>query len=85
MPNPCHAALLHPSAGGFRHLHPPFTIHRVDCGASLLVAMGGKDVDRLPTASTCTNTLKLPNFRRTATLREKLVYAIKAGAGFELS
>ena len=54
-------------------------------GASLLAAVGGRDVDRLPTASTCSNTLKLPNFRRTATLREKLLYAIKAGAGFELS
>jgi hypothetical protein len=58
---------------------------QVDCGASLLAPVGGRDVDRLPTASTCSNTLKLPNFRRTATLREKLLYAIKAGAGFELS
>ncbi|KAL4858841.1 E3 ubiquitin-protein ligase UPL7 [Chlorella vulgaris] len=71
--------------GGFQHLNPPFTIHKVDCGASLLASVGGKDVDRLPTASTCSNLLKLPNFRRTATLREKLLYAIKAGAGFELS
>ncbi|KAI7846263.1 hypothetical protein COHA_000243 [Chlorella ohadii] len=82
--------------GGFKHLHPPLTIHKVDCGASLLAAVGGKDVDRLPTASTCSNTLKasaceqqtttcLPNFRRSATLREKLLYAIKSGAGFELS
>ncbi|KAI3428601.1 hypothetical protein D9Q98_007424 [Chlorella vulgaris] len=71
--------------GGFQHLNPPLTIHKVDCGASLLAAVGGKDVDRLPTASTCSNLLKLPNFRRTATLREKLLYAIKAGAGFELS
>ncbi|KAL4428287.1 hypothetical protein ABPG75_002376 [Micractinium tetrahymenae] len=71
--------------GGFKHLTPPLTIHKVDCGASLLAAVGGKDVDRLPTASTCSNTLKLPNFRRTSTLREKLLYAIKSGAGFELS
>ncbi|PRW44359.1 E3 ubiquitin- ligase UPL7 [Chlorella sorokiniana] len=70
--------------GGFKHLQPPLTIHKVDCGASLLAAVGGKDVDRLPTASTCSNTLKLPNFRRSATLREKLLYAIKSGAGFEL-
>lgn len=99
--------------GGFKHLHPPLTIHKaiasvpcscckpsrlrrcaaialwlsaaahqlrrcfnaslhrassvptrlplpqVDCGASLLAAVGGKDVDRLPTASTCSNTLKV--------------------------
>lgn len=58
---------------------------QVDCGASLLAAVGGRDVDRLPTASTCSNTLKLPNYRRAATLREKLLYATRAGAGFELS
>jgi hypothetical protein len=29
--------------------------------------------------------LKLPNFRRKATLKEKLLYAIGSGAGFELS
>ena len=39
--------------GGFSHLNPPLTIHKVDCGASLLAAVGGKDVDRLPSASTC--------------------------------
>jgi hypothetical protein len=43
------------------------------------------DVDRLPSASTCFNTLKLPNYRRKETLRAKLLYAISAGAGFELS
>ena len=40
---------------------------------------------RLPTASTCFNLLKLPNYRKKATLREKLRYAISSGAGFELS
>jgi hypothetical protein len=57
----------------------------VDCGASLLAAVGGRDVDRLPSSSTCHNTLKLPNFRRASTLRDKLLYAIKSGAGFEMS
>lgn len=65
--------------------HFPSPMCQVDCGASLLASVGGRDVVRLPTASTCSNTLKLPNFRRTATLREKLLYAIHAGAGFELS
>ena len=32
---------------------PPPPPTQVDCGASLLAAVGGKDVDRLPTASTC--------------------------------
>ncbi|KAF6266493.1 hypothetical protein COO60DRAFT_1469979 [Scenedesmus sp. NREL 46B-D3] len=57
--------------GGFKHLQPPLTIH--------------KDVDRLPSASTCYNMLKLPNYKRAATLKQKLLYAIGAGAGFELS
>lgn len=71
--------------GGFKHLQPPLTIAKVDCGASPLALLGGKDVDRLPSASTCFNTLKLPNYRRGVTLRRKLLDAISAGAGFELS
>lgn len=72
--------------GGFKHLQPPLTIHKVDCGGSPLAMIGvGKDVDRLPTASTCYNMLKLPNYRKRSTLREKLLYAIHSNAGFELS
>lgn len=40
---------------------------------------------RLPTAATCFNTLKLPAYERKTTLREKLLYSIRSGAGFELS
>ena len=40
---------------------------------------------RLPTASTCMNLLKLPEFKEEKLLREKLFYAIEAGSGFELS
>lgn len=29
--------------------------------------------------------LKLPNYRRASTLRKKLLYAISANAGFDLS
>lgn len=52
--------------------------------------MSGSEQDkealtRLPTASTCMNLLKLPPYQSTETLREKLRYAIAAGAGFELS
>ncbi len=71
--------------GGFKYLQPPFTMHLVDCDASLLALVGGKDVDRLPSASTCYNMLKLPNYRRGSTMKEKLLYAINANAGFELS
>ncbi|KAJ3269143.1 Ubiquitin-protein ligase E3B [Borealophlyctis nickersoniae] len=45
----------------------------------------GKDAERLPTASTCFNMLKLPAYKKKSTLKEKLLYAIKSGAGFELS
>jgi hypothetical protein len=71
--------------GGFRHLTPPFTIAKVACSASLFAHVGGRDVQRLPTASTCFNTLKLPNYRRSQTMRDKLLFAINARAGFDLS
>jgi len=59
---------------GFRELHPAFCIHH-----------GGSEVDRLPSASTCMNLLKLPEFKDEDTLRNKLLYAIESAAGFELS
>ncbi|XP_006820665.1 ubiquitin-protein ligase E3C-like [Saccoglossus kowalevskii] len=59
---------------GFKDLHPAFCIH-----------YGGSDADRLPSASTCMNLLKLPAFTDKQTLSEKLLYAIESGAGFELS
>ncbi|XP_014356557.2 ubiquitin-protein ligase E3C [Papilio machaon] len=58
---------------GFKDLIPSFCIQ--SAGAA----------DRLPTASTCMNLLKLPEFRSEQALAEKLLYAIQAGAGFELS
>jgi hypothetical protein len=57
----------------------------VVCEASVFAIIGGKDVDRLPTASTCYNMLKLPTYKRASTVRAKLKYAISSGAGFELS
>ena len=61
---------------GFGSLNPPFTIQRVGIMS---------DGDRLPTASTCFNTLKLPTYSSEKVLRERLLYAIQSGAGFELS
>lgn len=58
---------------------------QVPCEASPFAAVGARDVNRLPSASTCFNLLKLPNYRRADTLRMKLLYAISANAGFELS
>ena len=81
-----------PPFGGFKHLHPPFTLHKVRCDVTngvvggALASLGlAKDVERLPTASTCFNILKLPNFRRLETMKAKLRTAMYAGAGFELS
>lgn len=70
---------------GFKHLQPSFTIHKVACDSSLWAVIGGQDVERLPSASTCYNTLKLPTYKRSSTLKAKLLYAISSNAGFELS
>jgi ubiquitin-protein ligase E3 C len=58
---------------GFKDLFPPFC-----------VMSGGQD-DRLPSASTCMNLLKLPIFPDFKTLESRLKYALSSGAGFELS
>ncbi len=44
-----------------------------------------KETYRLPTSSTCFNLLKLPNYNKQSTLRERLRYAISSNSGFELS
>lgn len=65
---------------GFKHLEPQFCIQRAapeDVSDDML--------DRLPTSATCMNLLKLPPYKRKETLREKLLYAINADAGFDLS
>ena len=59
---------------GFGSLNPRFSIR--DSGA---------DETRLPSTSTCVNLLKLPRYTHAGTLREKLLYAVHAGAGFDLS
>jgi len=74
-----------PPLQGFKHLNPPFVIHKVDCEASPFAYFGAEDVNRLPSASTCFNMLKLPNYRRLATLEKSLNYAAESRAGFELS
>jgi len=59
---------------GFKELRPSFAIRS-----------SGADRTRLPSASTCVNLLKLPEYSTEAELREKVLYAINAGAGFDLS
>lgn len=72
--------------GGFKYMNPPFTIQ---LAASDLVhpAMGlfGGTKERLPSASTCSNTLRLPPYMREKIMREKLLYAVQSDAGFDLS
>ncbi|KAK2176480.1 hypothetical protein NP493_662g01045 [Ridgeia piscesae] len=83
---------------GFAHLEPPFSIRCVevsddqDTGDTVGSVLKGffnihktAPVSRLPTSSTCFNLLKLPNYQRKSTLREKLRYAINSNTGFELS
>ena len=59
---------------GFSHLNPLFSIR--DSGA---------DENRYPTTSTCVNLLKLPMYKTEGVLREKLLAAVRSGAGFDLS
>ncbi|KZT24637.1 HECT-domain-containing protein [Neolentinus lepideus HHB14362 ss-1] len=59
---------------GFKELVPNFAIRDA-----------GSDENRLPTSSTCVNLLKLPRYQSEAVLRNKILQAIYAGAGFDLS
>ncbi len=60
---------------GFGNLNPRFSIR--DSGSG--------DEGRLPSTSTCVNLLKLPRYTSARVLREKLLYAVNSGAGFDLS
>lgn len=59
---------------GFSQLNPRFSIRDAS-----------RDETRLPSTSTCVNLLKLPRYSTEAILREKLLYAVNSGAGFDLS
>lgn len=58
---------------GFRSFNPKFCIHKVP------------DATRLPTASTCANLLKLPEYTSFKMLQAKVLQAIRAESGFDLS
>ncbi|KAL3311229.1 Ubiquitin-protein ligase E3C [Cichlidogyrus casuarinus] len=62
-----------PPMFGFRHLVPAFSL-QLD-----------PDPERLPTSSTCSNLLTIPDGVDEETLRQKLVYVISSAAGFEYS
>ncbi|KAL4866283.1 hypothetical protein BDV12DRAFT_173175 [Aspergillus spectabilis] len=59
---------------GFSHLNPRFSIRD-----------SSEDQERLPSTSTCVNLLKLPRYKSANVLKEKLLYAVNSGAGFDLS
>lgn len=59
---------------GFKSLNPKFSIRD-----------SGSDENRLPSAATCVNLLKLPAYKNPKKMREKLLTAITSGAGFDLS
>lgn len=59
---------------GFSQLNPRFSIRDA-----------GGDETRLPSTSTCVNLLKLPRYLTETILRQKLLYAVNSGAGFDLS
>lgn len=59
---------------GFRALTPNFAIRNA-----------GDDRNRLPTASTCINLLKLSDMKSKELLKQKLLESIANGIGFELS
>ncbi|CAF1511697.1 unnamed protein product, partial [Adineta steineri] len=63
-----------PPLFGFKELYPEFCIQSA-----------GSEIDRLPTSNTCINLLKLPEYNDENMLKEKLLYAIQAAAGFEYS
>lgn len=65
-----------PPSLGFSSINPQFTIQRVPIS---------NDDEKLPTASTCFNILKLPTYSSEKTMKSKLLYAIQSGSGFELT
>jgi ubiquitin-protein ligase E3 C len=62
-----------PPLFGFKNLIPSFAIQN------------SGSVDRLPSASTCLNLLKLPPIADFELLKEKLICAIESESGFDLS
>jgi ubiquitin-protein ligase E3 C len=74
---------------GFASMVPAPCIQQIrlreDDGGMELSEESSAGYIRLPTSSTCMNLLKLPKYTSKEMLREKLLYAIEAAAGFELS
>jgi ubiquitin-protein ligase E3 C len=61
---------------GFEALSPPFCLHRVPIS---------RDDEKLPSASTCFNQLKLPTYSSEKVMHAKLLTSACSGAGYEMS
>ena len=70
---------------------PPSNTHaRAPSLLLLLLQMAGsvldpRSLERLPTAATCMNLLKLPPYPSAAMMQSKLLFALRNAVGFELS
>jgi len=64
-----------PPTLGFKSMNPKIAIKNS--------SHGNNDRERLPTASTCANLFKLPDYKSKELLKKKLLYAINANAGFD--
>jgi len=72
---------------GFGSLEPPPCLQQIRLPEALFLEVPATIAKQapLPTSSTCMNLLKLPNYRSKELMRQKLLAAIEAGAGFELT
>ena len=70
---------------GFASLSPPPCVQQIRLPDEMFVHGNPARDAPLPSSSTCMNLLKLPNYRSKELMRSKLLAAIEAGAGFELS
>eukprot|EP00397_Hematodinium_sp_SG-2012_P016792 GEMP01017144.1.p1 GENE.GEMP01017144.1~~GEMP01017144.1.p1 ORF type:complete len:448 (+),score=81.50 GEMP01017144.1:1398-2741(+) len=61
--------------GGFSYLFPPFRLTKIESSGD----------DRLPSASTCFNILKLPSYSSVKVMKQKLEYIANSDIGFELA
>lgn len=77
-------ACSRPPLLGFAALFPPFCVHR-SAVPGVDAPDGSADLARLPTAATCVNMLKLPPYGSADALATKLLVAVSAGSGFDLS
>jgi len=61
---------------GFEQLEPKFCLQRIPIN---------NDNEKLPSASTCFNTLKLPTYSSEKVMKQKLLLSISSNSGFELT